>query len=72
MGASISIVKGNDETKKKPKELRRKNSFCAAITKYVKNPENDLVNIWKQCKAERDSALLRLQRNNRDASMAPP
>lgn len=69
MGASISIVKGNDETKKKPKELRRKNSFCAAITKYVKNPENDLVNIWKQCKAERDSALLRLQRNNRDAKL---
>jgi hypothetical protein len=70
MGSSVSIVKSSDEEKKKKTrgEMRRKNSFSSNMARYIKNVDNDYTELYRQCKAERDAILLKIQRNNRDAS----
>ena len=66
----MSIVKSSDEEKKKKAkgEMRRKNSYSSNMAKYIKNSGSDYTELYRQCKAERDAILLRIQRNNRDAS----
>lgn len=38
------------------------------MNKYIKNEEKDIQLLHRLCKSERDAALLKLQKNNRDAS----
>lgn len=68
----MSISRANTEEKKKAaskgKDQRRKNSFAFHMTKFIRNEEKDIPYLYRLCKAERDAALLKLQKNNRDAS----
>ena len=72
MGGGVSISRTSAEEKKKAaakgKDQRRKNSFAFHMTKYLRNDEKDIPYLHRLCKAERDAALLKLQKNNRDAS----
>ena len=72
MGGAVSISRTSAAEKQKAaakgKDQRRKNSFAFHLTKFIKNEENDVQLLHRLCKSERDSALLKLQKNNRDAS----
>jgi hypothetical protein len=65
----VSIIKKDDKDKKKLfREERRKNSFVFHITKFVTHNDSNYDVLYRLYKNERDQAILRLQKNNRDAS----
>jgi hypothetical protein len=72
MGGAISVTRTNAAEKKKAaakgKDQRRKNSFVFHMNKFITNEGNDMQLLHRLCKSERDAALLKLQKNNRDAS----